>query len=50
MAITSNWSLGVDYAISPNLTLGVAYTDTDDAPAQKDFTDSAFIFTLGVSF
>tara|TARA_R110000796_G_scaffold8843_4_gene28675 strand:+ start:7917 stop:8738 length:822 start_codon:yes stop_codon:yes gene_type:complete len=45
-----DWSLGVDYAISPNLTLGVAYTDTDDAPAQKDFTDSAFIFTLGVSF
>ncbi|WP_373490489.1 TorF family putative porin [Parasphingorhabdus sp.] len=45
-----DWSLGVDYAITENLTLGVAYTDTDDSPAQKDFTDSAFIFTLGVSF
>tara|TARA_R110000765_G_scaffold49174_1_gene100071 strand:- start:25 stop:951 length:927 start_codon:yes stop_codon:yes gene_type:complete len=45
-----DWSLGVDYAITPNLTMGVAYTDTDDSPSQKDFTDSAFIFTLGVSF
>lgn len=45
-----DWSLGVDYALSENLTLGVAYTDTDDSPSQKDFTDSAFVFTLGVSF
>ncbi|MEJ6593689.1 TorF family putative porin [Parasphingorhabdus sp.] len=45
-----DWSLGVDYAITENLTLGVSYTDTDDSPPQKDFTDSAFIFTLGVSF
>jgi len=45
-----DWSVGADYAITENLTLGVAYTDTDDSPAQKDFTDSAFIFTLGVSF
>ena len=45
-----DWSLGLDYAITDNLTLGVKYTDTDDSPAQKDFTDSAFVFTLGVSF
>lgn len=45
-----DWSIGADYAITENLTASVAYTDTDDSPSQKDFTDSAFIFTLGVSF
>ena len=45
-----DWSIGADYSVSENLTLGIKYTDTDDSPAQKDFTDSAVIFTLGVEF
>lgn len=45
-----DWSLGADYSISEKLTLGVSYTDTDDKPAQKDFTDSSILFTLGVEF
>jgi uncharacterized protein (TIGR02001 family) len=45
-----DWSLGADYAITDKLTAGLKYTDTDDKPAQKDFTDSAILFTLGVAF
>ncbi|MFC4292380.1 TorF family putative porin [Sphingorhabdus arenilitoris] len=45
-----DWSVGLDYAITDKLTFGVKYTDTDDAPAQKDFTDSSILATLSVSF
>ena len=44
-----DWSLGIDVAITENLSLGVMYTDTD-APSVNDFTDSAIVFTLGASF
>ena len=44
-----DWKLGADWAITKNLTASVAYTDTD-APSINDFTDSAFVFSLGVSF
>ncbi|MEO9635501.1 MAG: TorF family putative porin [Parasphingorhabdus sp.] len=44
-----DWMLGVDWAITDNLTATLAYTDTD-APAINNFTDSAIVFTLGVSF
>lgn len=44
-----DWMLGADVAITENLTASIAYTDTD-APAINNFTDSAFVFTLGVSF
>jgi uncharacterized protein (TIGR02001 family) len=45
-----DWSLGADYAITDKLTAGLKYTDTDDKPAQQDFTDSAILFTLSVAF
>ncbi len=44
-----DWMLGVDWAITENLTATLAYTDTD-APSINNFTDSAIVFTLGVSF
>ena len=44
-----DWMLGVDWAITDNLTASLAYTDTD-APVVNNFTDSAIVFTLGVSF
>lgn len=44
-----DWMLGADWAITENLTASVAYTDTD-APSVNNFTDSAVVFTLGVSF
>ncbi|NJM50797.1 MAG: hypothetical protein HC843_07895 [Sphingomonadales bacterium] len=45
-----DWSIGLDYAITDKLTFGVKYTDTDDSPAARDFTDTAVLATLGVSF
>ncbi len=45
-----DWSLGADYAITDKLTAGLKYTDTDDKPAQQDFTDSSILFTLSVAF
>lgn len=45
-----DWSVGADYAVAKNLTLGLKYSDTDDAPATKDFTDSSIFVTLGVAF
>jgi uncharacterized protein (TIGR02001 family) len=44
-----DWKLGADWAITENLTASIAYTDTD-APSINDYTDSAFLFSLGVSF
>lgn len=44
-----DWKLGADWAVTENLTASIAYTDTD-APAINNFTDSAFTFTLGISF
>jgi uncharacterized protein (TIGR02001 family) len=45
-----DWSIGADYAVAKNLTLGLKYSDTDDAPAVQDFSDSAVFVTLGVAF
>ncbi|MEL6875078.1 MAG: TorF family putative porin [Pseudomonadota bacterium] len=44
-----DWSLSADVALTENLTATLAYTDTD-APSINSFTDSAFVFTLGVAF
>ncbi|MEO0439983.1 MAG: TorF family putative porin [Pseudomonadota bacterium] len=44
-----DWSLSADVALTENLTATLAYTDTD-APSINNFTDSAFVFTLGVAF
>ncbi len=44
-----DWMLGVDFAITENLTLSGQYIDTD-APSVNNFTDSTFVVTLGVSF
>ncbi|MEH6756086.1 MAG: TorF family putative porin [Parasphingorhabdus sp.] len=44
-----DWKLGADWAVTENLTASIAYTDTD-APAVNKFTDSAVVFSLGVSF
>tara|TARA_R110000824_G_scaffold232348_3_gene420337 strand:- start:933 stop:1712 length:780 start_codon:yes stop_codon:yes gene_type:complete len=44
-----DWMLGVDWAVTDNLTATLAYTDTN-APSINNFTDSAIVFTLGVSF
>lgn len=44
-----DWLIGAEYAVTSNLTFGVAYTDTD-APSINDSTDGAIVFTLGVSF
>lgn len=44
-----DWKLGADWAITSNLTASVAYTDTD-APSVNNYTDSAFVFSLGVAF
>ncbi len=44
-----DWMLGVDWAVTNNLTATLAYTDTD-APPINNFTDSAVVFTLGISF
>lgn len=44
-----DWMLGMDVAVTENLTLSAQYIDTD-APSVNNVTDSAFVFTLGVSF
>lgn len=44
-----DWMIGADWAITNNLTATLAYTDTN-APSINNFTDSAIVFTLGVSF
>jgi len=44
-----DWKLGADLAVTENLTASMVYTDTD-APSVNNFTDSAVMFSLGVSF
>lgn len=44
-----DWKLGADYAVTPNITASIAYTDTD-APSVNDFTDSALVFTIAAYF
>ena len=47
-----DWSIGADFAVSENLSVGVAYTgaEGDIAPPNYDFVDDAFVGTLSVSF
>lgn len=47
-----DWSVGADYALTPNLSVGVAYVgaEGDFAPGDYDFTDDTVVFTLGTSF
>ncbi|MBC7159546.1 MAG: hypothetical protein H5U21_05795 [Porphyrobacter sp.] len=47
-----DWSVGADYALTPNLSVGVAYVgaEGDFAPGDYDFTDDTVVFTLGASF
>ena len=47
-----DYSIGADYALSENLSIGVAYVgaEGDYAPGDYNFTDDAFVFTLGASF
>lgn len=47
-----DWSIGADFAITENLSIGAAYVGVEgDIPAGAyDFTDDTFVVTLGVSF
>lgn len=47
-----DWSLGADFAVNENLSVGVAYVDAegDYLPGDYKFTDSAIVGTLSVSF
>lgn len=47
-----DWSVGADLALGDNITVGGAYVgaEGDFAPGDYEFTDDAFVFTLGASF
>lgn len=47
-----DWSIGADFAVSENLSVGVAYTgaEGDIVPPNYNFVDDAFVGTLSVSF
>jgi uncharacterized protein (TIGR02001 family) len=47
-----DWSIGADFAVNDNLSVGIAYVDAegDEAPGSYKFTDSAVVGTLSVSF
>ena len=47
-----DWSIGADFAINENLSIGVSYVEAegDFAPGAYDFTDGAVVGTLSVSF
>jgi len=47
-----DWSVGVDFALSDNLSIGAAYigAEGDYAPGDYDFTDDAVVGTLSASF
>lgn len=47
-----DWSVGLDFAINQNLSIGVAYVDAegDYLPGDYKFTDGAVVGTLSVSF
>jgi len=44
-----DWSIGADFAVTDNLSVGVAYIGTEGASV-KNFTDDAVVGTLSVSF
>ncbi|MXO56336.1 hypothetical protein GRI36_05525 [Altererythrobacter gangjinensis] len=43
-----DWGVGLSYAVTDSLSLGVNYVDTE-GPSIEDFTDTGFFFTLGYS-
>ncbi|WP_156839914.1 TorF family putative porin [Novosphingobium aquimarinum] len=47
-----DWSIGAQFAVNDNLSVGVSYIDAegDYAPGDYDFTDGAVVGTLSVSF
>lgn len=49
-----DWSIGADFALTENLSVGVAYVDAEGdftpGPGNYNFTDSAIVGTLAVSF
>lgn len=47
-----DWSIGAEFAVNDNLSVGVSYIDAegDYAPGDYDFTDGAIVGTLSVSF
>jgi len=44
-----DYSVGLDYAVTDNLSLGVAYTGME-GPSIKDLTDDSIVVTLSASF
>ena len=47
-----DWSIGGEFAVNENLSVGVSYVDAqgNEAPGTYKFTDSAVVATLSVSF
>ncbi|MCL6250923.1 TorF family putative porin [Altererythrobacter sp. KTW20L] len=45
-----DYSIGVDVALTENLSVGAAYMDAEGNSAPYNFVDDAFVVTLGVSF
>ncbi|RKF21085.1 hypothetical protein D6851_09110 [Altericroceibacterium spongiae] len=47
-----DWSIGADYALTQNISVGVSYVaaEGDYAPGAYDFTDDAVVATLSASF
>lgn len=47
-----DWSIGADYALNRNLSLGIAYigSEGDYLPGDYNFTDDALVGTLSFSF
>lgn len=47
-----DWSVGAEFAITENLSVGAAYvgSEGDYAPGDYNFTDDAAVFTLSASF
>lgn len=45
-----DYSIGVDIALTENLSVGAAYMDAEGNSAPYNFVDDAFVVTLGVSF
>ena len=47
-----DWSVGADFAVNENLSVGVAYVDAEGsyAPGAYKFTDAAVVGTLSISF
>ncbi len=47
-----DWSVGIDYALTQNVSLGVAYVgaEGDYLPGDYEFTDDAIVFSLSAGF